>query len=159
MAATDPRYIIKDILDTYIAANPITKDDDVTNATVLHIYERGPEALKYLFFTRDFDVIITYGEPRVRSSREIQNVPTHYAMSYPVTVTTTDKYELAVLVCTATTMQAKARTAVRNGVEASAQSSLPSYTLVVDEENGRSSRQGGLLLWETPYILQYKIGQ
>lgn len=157
MALSDPRYIIKDIIDAII----LTKDDDATPATILHQYERGPEDLKYIFYDEDYDVMVSYGEPRVQSSREIQDIPTHYSMNYPVTVITMDKRDpvLGMLVCTASTMQAKARDAIRDIVEANAQSSDPSYTLTIMTEVGKNVRLAGLDIWHTIYTIEYKIGQ
>jgi len=134
-AELDPRYLIKDIID----AITLTKNDDATAASMLHEYERGPEDIKYIFYTEDYDVLVKYGAPRVRSDRQIQDIPIHYLMTYPVTVITVDKRVpvLGPLVCTATTMQAKARTAIRTVVAASAQSATPAYTLT-NHERGKS---------------------
>jgi len=163
MAITDPKYLIKNISDTYITANPITKDDDATEAYDLHLYGRGPEDLKYLFYTEDVDVLFLYGEPRVRSIRPIQDVPVHYVMSYPITVVSTDKRipPLGALVCTASTMQAKARTALRAAIEADAQSAVaavPAYTLMIASEAGSTQRSGGINIWVTVYTLDYTTG-
>ena len=157
MALSDPRAIIKNIID----AITLTKDDDVTAATILHQYERGPEDLKDIFYDEDYDVLVSYGGARVRSSREIQDVPTHYAMNYAVTVVTVDKRDpvLGVLVCTASTMQAKTRDAIRAIVEANAQSGIPSYTLTIMAEVGKTMRLAGLDIWQTVFTIEYKIGQ
>lgn len=160
MATTDPRYIIKDIIDEIT----LTKDDDVTAASILHEYERGPEDIKHIFYTEGYDVLVKYGGPRVRSTREIQSKPVHYMMRYPVTVVTVDKHDplLGTLVCTAPIMQAKARTALRNAVEGSAQSAsgaLPSYVLTVVEEQGKNEWRGGLNIWSTVYYVEYTSGE
>ena len=162
MALTDPRYIIKNIVDTYVAANPITKDDGVTNSSVLHVYERGEEGWKRLFFTEGYDVVFFYGEPRVRSIRPIQDVPVHFLMDYPVTVVTVNKRAAGgALICTATTMQAKARTAMRAAVAASAQTAAgvtPAYTITVTEERGKNEWSAGINIWSTPYIVKFTTG-
>lgn len=161
MALTDPRYEIRvNVVMAYIALNPITKDDNVTNASVLHIYERGPEDIKNLFYTDGYDVVFFYGEPRVRSARENQDVPVHFLMMYPVTVMTIDKHEplLGPIVCTATTMQAKARTALHAAIAASAQSATPAYTLTVRTEDGKNDWRGGINVWSTPYFCEYMTG-
>ena len=117
--------------------------------------------MKAIFYVEDYDVLVSYGEPRVQSSREIQDVPTHYSMNYPVTVVTVDKRDpiLGTLVCTASTMQGKARDAIRTVVEANAQSSVPSYTLTIMTEVGKNVRLAGLDIWQTAYTVEYKIGQ
>ena len=163
MALTDPRYIIKNVVDTYITGTPITKDDGVTNATVLHIYERGEEPWKRLFFTEDYDVVFFYGGPRANSMRPIQDVPVHFLMDYPVTVVTVHKRDPATgaLICTATTMQAKARTAMRAAIAASAQTAAgvtPAYTITVTEERGKNEWSAGINIWSTPYIVKYTTG-
>ena len=163
MALTDPKYIIKNIMDTYVAANPITKDDGVTNSSVLHIYERGEESWKKLFFDDGYDVIFFYGEPRVRSIRPIQDVPVHFLMDYPVTVATVHKRNVGGgLICTATTMQAKARTAMEAGIAESAQTGpgvTPAYTIMITEETGRSEWSAGLNIWHTQYIVRYTAAE
>jgi len=163
MALTDYKYLIKNIINTYITTNAITKDNGVTIAYDLHLYARGPEDLKYLFYTEDVDVLFLYGEPRVRSIRPIQDVPVHYQMSYPVTVVTVDKHAppLGALVCTATTMQAKARTAMRAAIAASAQSAVgatPAYTLKIVTETGSNQWGAAINLWKTEYILEWTTG-
>ena len=57
MAGTDPRTTIKTIIDDYLATNPLKCDDGVTNCSVGSLWEGGPEALKYLFFTVDLSLI------------------------------------------------------------------------------------------------------
>ena len=163
MATTDPKYIIKNIINTYLNTNNITKDDNITPSYDLHLYERGLEDLKYLFYTEDVDVLFLYGEPRAKSFRPIQDVPVHYMMSYPVTVVTVDKHipPLGALVCTATTMQAKARTAMRAAVEASAQSAVaatPAYTLRIISEDGSNQWGAGINMWVTKYTLEWVSG-
>jgi len=160
VAATDPKFIIRSIVETYINGIPVTKDDNITPAYDLHLYERGPEDIKYLFFTVNADVVFFYGEPRVRSAREIQDVPVHYLMRYPVTVVTIDKHTpgFGPLVCTASIMQAKARTAIRAAIAGSAQSATPAYTLTIMEEQGRNERRAGFNVWSTPYFAEYMTG-
>ena len=152
-----------DIIETYINTNPITQDDGVVNSTDLHLYERGPEDIKHLFYTEDYDVLFIYGEPRTRSIRQIQDVPVHFLMRYPVTVVTINKYDpiLGTLICTSSTMQAKARTALRAAIAASAQSAAgatPAYNLTVMEEQGRNQWQAGLNIIETPYVVEWTTG-
>jgi len=163
VAITDPRYAILNILRAYIILNPITQDDDVTAGLVLHLYERGPEDLKYLFQDEDYDVLFIYGEPSVRSIRQIQDVPVHFLMSYPVTVVTINKYDplLGTLVCTSSTMQAKARTLLRAGIAASAQTAAgvtPAYVLTVMKEEGRNQWEAGMNVINTRYTLEYTSG-
>lgn len=163
MATLDPRFIIKNIVNVYVTANPVTKDDDVTTAYDLHLYERGPEDLKHLFFTEGVDVLFLYGEPRVRSIRPIQDVPVHYLMDYPVTVVTVDKHAppLGALVCTSSTLQTKARAAIRVAVANSAQSAVgatPAYTLMIETETGSNQWSGGLNLIKTEFILRWTLG-
>jgi len=117
--------------------------------------------VKNIFITQDYDIVITFGEPVVRSQRQIQDVPVHFLMSYPVTVASIDKYVAAVLVCTATTSQAKARTALRAAIAASAQTGAgvtPAYVLTIMDERGKNTRIGGLNLFETPFFIEYTTG-
>lgn len=161
MATTDPRYYVKSIVCEAAAyLMIITKDNDATIASVLCEYERGPEDIKSIFYDEGYDVLVKFGEPRVRSIRQIQDVPVHFLMNYPVTVITVDKHDpiLGTLVCTATTMQAKARTAIRAAVAASAQSGSPAYTLTITDEIGKNEWSAGLNISSTQYILQYKTG-
>lgn len=157
--SSDPKFVVKDILDDYITANPIMKDNGVTPASTVVMYERGPETLKYLFTL--FDVVVTVGEPTVRSQRETQDIPTHYLMRYAVTVTTVDKTSAGAVVCTASIMQGNARVRVRAAIEASAQSATgatPAYVLTIMEERGKNSWVAGLDLWETTYYIEYITG-
>lgn len=161
MAATDPRTTIFDVINTYLAANPIMKDDDMTNASVGVLWESGPERLKYLFEDAGFDVVITLGNPSSDSTRPIQDNPVHYVMKHPVTATTIDKYAAGVLLCTAARMQYKATWMLRNAIEGSAQSAAgatPAYTMKITSERSTHKLLAGLDIWETPHIVEYVTG-
>lgn len=157
MPTTDPRTTIKSIVDTNLGN--IKKDDGITNASVGSLWEGGPETLKYLFFTVGYDIIITFGEPRSRSERPIQDVPTHFLMRYPITVTTVDKPLVGERVCTAAAMQYKVTYALRVAVAGSAQSGIgvpPAYTLMIREDSATHKRVAGLDLWETIHFAEYE---
>jgi len=161
MAATDSRTTIMGIISTYITANPLKKDDGATNATTIHIWEGGPEPLKYLFYgTPAADVVISYGEPQSSSRRPIQDKPVHYDMVYPVTVTTVDKPVTgASLTVTASRMQYKVTYALRAAVAASAQSASgasPAYTLMINSDGSQRKMIGGLQVYETQHRLVYE---
>jgi len=160
MPETDPKTTIYNIISTNLGV--ITKDAGGA-ASVLHVWEGGPEALKYLFFSAPapgpYDVVITYNEPRSRAVRRIQDIPTHYLMSYPITVTTTDKPMTGVLLCTASRMQYKVSYALRAAVEAFAQSGIgatPAYTLSVTSDASTYKRVGGIYVYETVHTLEYE---
>lgn len=158
MAQTDPRFYIKSLIcEAAWYLMLITKDDNVTVASVLCEYERGPEDIKHIFYTEGYDVLVKFGEPQVRSERQIQDVPVHYLMVYPVTVITVDKHAplLGPIVCTATTMQAKARTAIRTILSLSAQSAVPAFTLTIMREQGRNDWMGGINIHRTVYYIEY----
>jgi len=161
MAATDPKTTIFDGVVANLGV--ITKDDGATAASVLHVWEGGPETLKYLFFSAPapgpYDVVITYGSPRSRSARPIQDKPVHYLMSYPIAVSTTDKRSADALVCTATRMQYKITYALRQAVAAFAQSgagATPAYTLSVQSDITTYKRVGGLEIYETTHVVEYE---
>ena len=159
LAETDPRQTIKSIVDTHVAANPVKKDDGLVNASVASIWEGGPEALKYLFYVVDYDVVITFGEPRSKSVREIQDVPVHFLMSYPITVTTVDKPLVGERVCTAVEMQYKVTWALRAAIAGSAQSGVgatPAYTLTLRSDASVHKRVAGVDMWETSHVVEYQ---
>jgi hypothetical protein len=157
MATTDPRTTIR----TGIVNNlgNIKKDDGAANASVIHIWEGGPETLKYLFYTANYDVVLSYGEPHSRGERRIQDVPIHYYMVYPVTVTTADKPLTGVLVCTAALMQYKVTYALRAAVKAFAQSApaaTPAYTVTLISDDAVKRIVGGITVWETKHSIEYE---
>lgn len=162
MAATDPRTTISTILTAYIAANPIKKDDGIANATTQIIWEGGPETLLYLFYgVPAIDVLLTLGDPRSRAVRRVEDEPVHYLMSYPVTVTTLNKFFGGVLVCTAAEMQYKAAYTIRLAVEASARSAAgatPAYRLHVITDTAKVKRSGYVYIWEADHIVEYETG-
>ena len=103
--------------------------------------------------------MITYGLPQSRSQRPIQNVPLHYMMSYPVTVTTVDKPMEGVLLCTAIRMQYKVTYALRAAAATIAQSApaaTPAYTLTIKSDASVMKRVGGIYVYETPHVLEYE---
>jgi hypothetical protein len=161
MAATDPRTTIRNILVAYIAANPITEDDGITASSVGILWEGGPESLLYLFYTVNYDVLITLGDPRSRSVRRVEDEPTHYLMSYPVTVTTMDKFTAGVLSATAARMQYKTTYAIRHAIEGSARSApaaTPAYRLHVITDDAKYKRSGYVYVWEAVHRVEYETG-
>lgn len=162
MAETDPRTTIMTIVNDHLGN--IKKDDGATNATVLLIWEGGPETLKYLFYGTPaggpYDVVITFGDPQTsRSVRPIQDVPVHYLMRYPVTVTTVDKPMTGILVCTAVEMQYKVTYALRAAIATHAQSNVgatPAYTLRIMSDIATHKRVGGLDIWESKHVAEYE---
>jgi len=157
MAARDPKTTIRTGVVTNLGN--ITKDDGVALASVIHIWEGGPESLKHLFYSEDYDVVVSYGEPRSRSERSIQDKPLHYQMSYPVTVTTIDKPMIGVILCTAARMMYKVTYALRNAVATFAQSASgvsPAYTLKITSDDAASKHIGGLNIYETKHTLEYE---
>jgi len=154
MAITNPKYHIKNIIDNITT----TKDNGVTAAQLLFIYEHGPEDLDYLFFNQDYDIVVTVGDPDPNTAsgdrREIQDQPVHYTGIYPVTVFSMDKYSpVGNLVCTATKMQHKLTLALRTIIEANAQQTT--YTIKITAGRPRNRRVGGLWLWSTEHKIEY----
>jgi len=159
MAATDdPRATIRGIVDAYLLGAPIKKDDNAANAAVLTIWESGPTTLKVFFAT--YDVVITFGSPRSRSIRPIQDVPVHYLMRYPITVTTINKpLTGGHLVCSGSIMQYHTLLALRNAIEGSAQSAPGAplaYTIRIVEDVATHKRIGGLDVWQATHYVQYE---
>jgi len=156
MAATDPRTTIKTIVDDHLGN--IKKDNDIDNAMVITLWEGGPETLKHLFAT--YDVVITFGDPRSRSIRPIQDRPVHYLMRYPITVTTVNKpLTGGALVCTAARMQYHVAYALRVAIAVHAQSGVgatPAYTLRLIEDVATHKRIGGLDVWQADHYAQYE---
>ena len=159
MATTDPRTTLLTGLSTNLGN--IKKDDGITNASILHVWESGPETLKYLFFTAGFDAVLTYGEPNSIGVRDAanQSVPVHYNMNYPVTVTTVDKPLTGVLVCTAQEMQYKVTYALRVAAEVFSESvpaASPAYRLTLKSDNTLTKRVGGIRIYETSHVFRYE---
>ena len=162
MAFTDPRETIRVMVDTWMGLNTPVIDDNVTPATFISLWESGPERMKYLFFTLNYDFIMTFGNPETSSKRPIQDVPVHYTMIYPITVTTTDKYAAGVVVCTGVFLQYKVTWEIRDAIEFQAQSvagAVPAYTARVITEKTIHKRVGGLDIWETTHRVEYELGE
>jgi len=159
MADRDPRQTIKAIIDDYLAANRIKKDDGAADASVISLWEGGPETLKYLFYSADYDIVITFAEPKSRAVRRIQDIPIHFLMSYFFTVSTVDKPLMGARICTAVRMQYKVTLALRKAIAASAQSAAgatPAYTLSIQSDTATHKRVGGLDIYETTHVAEYE---
>jgi len=165
MAATDDP---KTTITNTIIANlgNITLDaGGITIASVGIMWEGGPETFKYLFHPiaiggADFDVVITIGDPRSRSVRPIQDVPVHYMMRYPVTVTSVDKPLWALpVVSTASRVQYKVTYALRAAIAVTAQSGLgatPAFTMKLVEDVATHKRIAGLDVWQATHYVEYE---
>jgi len=139
----DPKYTIKKIVDDIT----LKKDNEADDATLIFLYEGGPETLKELFAS--YDVVVTFGDAPVRPDRFMQDVAEHHPEVYPVTVQIIDKTGV-----TATKMMHKMKEQMRVIVEAAAQTST--YTLRIISETPGNRRVGGLYVWDTTYSIQYK---
>jgi len=162
MAATDPRTTIKFIVDQWMLLNIPSKDNPATPSTYISLWESGPERMKYLFYTLNYDFIMTFGNPETRSTRPIQDVPVHYQMTYPITVTTVDKWLGGVVVSTGARMQYRVTWEIRDAIEFQAQSGpavVPAYTLRVISERTTHKRVGGTDVWETVHKVEYELGE
>lgn len=157
MADTDPKTTITTTIVDHLGN--IKKDDGATNASVLILWEGGPETFKYLFNTAGYDVVISIGEPRSRSIRPIQDVPIHFLMRYPVTVTTVNKPLFGTpLVCTAPEMQYKVTYALRAAIVVHAQSlpaGVPAFTMKLVEDVAIRKRIAALDVWQTTHYVEY----
>jgi len=155
VAATDPKTTITNTIVDHLGA--ITNDAGGAS-TVVILWESGPETLKYLFATND--VVITIGEPRSRSIRPIQDVPVHYLMRYPVTVTTVNKPLTGVaLTHTAARMQYKVTYALRAAIAVHAQSvaaATPAFTMKLVEDVATHKWIGGLDVWQATHYVEYE---
>ena len=76
-AHDDPRMTIKTIVDAWMGLNIPSKDNIAVPCTYISLWESGPERMKYLFYTLNFDFVMTFGNPETRSTRPIQDVPVH----------------------------------------------------------------------------------
>ncbi len=149
---SDPKAVILNIIDTV----SVTKDDDITPASILYMYEGSPELLKYLFYTQDFDIVVTIAEPRERPQREIQDVAVEYPMAYPLHVTAVDKFDAVTefLVCTAVKAQNKMRDALFARIELNAQNA--NFTLKIQTVTPNTRRLGGIdRVWVREYTVEY----
>lgn len=154
----DPRTTIKALVDATFA---VFKDDGFTPAFIGSLWEGGPESLLWLFYTVGYDVLLTFGDPKSREIRRVEDDPVHYLMSYPVTVTTMNKYVLGALACTAAEMQYKATYALRILIEAAARSTVggtPAYRLHITSDNAKFKRIGSSYIWETVHTIEYETG-
>ena len=157
MPTTDPKTTITATIVDHLAG--VTLDAGGA-ASVLIIWESGPETLKYFFVTGAFDAVITIGEPRSRGVRPIQNVPIHYMMRYPVTVTSVNKpLTGAVLTSTAARIQYKITYALRQAIAVHAQSgggATPAFTMTLVEDVASHKRIGGLDVWQATHYVVYE---
>jgi len=156
MAATDPRVTIKAIVDAVLLAPGVIVDDNGVAVTGLSLWEGGPEGLLYIFYTLNHAFLLTFGEPRSREKRRVEDIPLHYLMSYPVTVTTMNKPNV-----TAARMQYKVTYALRACIEAAARSAVGgpvAYRIHIITDDAKHKRIGYSDIWEANHIVEYETG-
>jgi len=157
MAATDPKTTITTTIVDHLGV--ITLDAGGP-ASVGILWESGPETLKYLFDTAAFDAVITIGEPSSSSVRPIQDVPVHYRMKYPITVTSVNKpLTGVVLTSPAARIQYKITYALRNAIAVHAQSvadATPAFTMRVVTDVAVHKRIRGLDVWQATHYVLYE---
>ena len=145
----DHREQVKNILQLI----SVTKDDGVATASLIIMYEGGPENLKHLFYVNDFDAVITIERPRTRESgdgKRIQDEPLRYDASVPVNVCAVNRTGV-----TAAKLLNKIRLAIEGIVEAVAQRAT--FTLIVETGEPRNTVMGGYdPLWFDRYVFRYR---
>lgn len=145
----DPRARLKLILSGVTS----TKDDDVTAADLLVIYEGGPETYRRLFETLDYDAVMAVGRHSERESgdgRRRQDVPIRYDARIPLSVSAIDKDDV-----TATKLLNKIRVNIQSELEASAQTT--NYTWILERDESSNRRMGGYdPLWMDTYTVHQR---
>ena len=154
MSINDPRLYLKNIL-TPIA---VTKDDNVTIANVLVIFEGGPESFMTLFYINLYDGVVTIVRHEERESgpgKRIQDVPLRYFGDIQVHTTAIDRTGI-----TATKLLNKIRLAIIALVEAAAQGPFPwasRATITVSQDRGISQIAGGFdPLWQDEFTISIR---
>ncbi len=146
---SDPKSTLLNVVDGITT----TRDDDVTPATIIFQYAKGPETLKALFV--DYDVIVTIHDSDTRPTRHDQDVPTYYPSGFPIHVITINRYNAAgALISTGTKMQWKMKAAMRTIIADNAQ--VGAYTLRDLDERPNDRWTVGLQIWESVYIVEHK---
>lgn len=144
---TDPKFIIKDLLDDIT----LKKDNETDDAALIFLYHGGPETLKELFV--DYDVVVTFSDAKSSGTRRMHEVPEHHPETYPVHVLTIDKYASGVLICTGESLQHKIKEQMRSVIEAAGVST--GFRVTITGETPNNKRVGGLMIWETTYQVTY----
>lgn len=144
--SNDPRVRLRDILQTVSA----TIDDDLTPASILIIYEGGPETLIHLFYDEDEDVVISlerHVEQESGEGRRLRDVPIRYDAVIGFSVNSVDKTGI-----TATKVLNKVRLSIINRIEVNAQDD--DYTWILRRDNSENIRIGGFSpLWQDHYTV------
>jgi len=146
---SDPRLRLRTIL----LGMTVTKDDDVTPASILVMYEGGPETYRYLFYDADYDLVLSirrHEERRSDESKNIMDVPLRYPATMNLSASAVDKTDV-----TATLILNKTRRAVIEEMEDHARSL--GYTWSVQYDSSTNRRMGGLdPLWMDNYTISQK---
>lgn len=147
MSTVDPRRTLKQIIFAVITT---TKDDGVTPANILVMYEGGPETYRYLFHTLDYDVVMTIGRHREEESgagKRRQDVPVRYNRRIPLYVSAVDKDGV-----TATIILNKMRHQIQHWVEVYAQTT--DNTWILERNDSNNMRMGGIdPVWQDRYTV------
>lgn len=148
MAIIDPRRTLRTLL-LGVTANC----DDGSPASILIIYEGGPETYRYLFLDQDYDVVIAVGRHEERESgpgKRIQDVPIRYEMRVPFHASAIDKGNV-----TAARLLNQVRMSIQMVIETNAQTA--SYTVYLERGGATNSRMGGFdPLWQDNYIAFFR---
>ena len=145
MATSDPRYVIKNILDEMT----FNKDDDATSAVLLFMYSDSGEFLEDLF--DDYDVVFTLGPPTMIERRFIGDIPVHERYEVPVTVASIDKTGV-----TGSFMLWKADIEIRAKIEASVHPGAGVTITVVGIPRPDNRKVGGITVWQSIYTIRYE---
>lgn len=146
--STDPRNLV----DTVISGVTATEDDGITAATIIRLYEGGPETLQHLFYTVGADAIISierHMEQESGDGKRRQDIPIRYTATVPFTVTAVDKTGI-----TATKLLNKIRLSLITQVETNATDA--DYTYMLQRDENASQRMGG---YDPLWIDSYRIIQ
>jgi hypothetical protein len=149
MSIDSPQEFVKGILTGVTA----TLDNGVTHASIVVLFEDGPENLRRLFYVNQYHAVISVGRQTERESgetRRIQDVPLRYSSDIPVKVVAVDRAGV-----TAAKLLNKIRLDIIAEVESHAKGIRG--TLTVQSGRGGSQIIGGFdPLFQDEYILSLR---
>ena len=146
MSTSDPRYIVKDIID----AASVTKDNGTSAGTLLFAFSDAGDRIETLI--TNFDLLFIFPEPTYNSVRLVDDVPVYEDVTVPLVVVAFNKSGV-----TAENMLYKADAQIRTLVEGARHTASGASKLInVGRPTYKTTKVGVYDIHEAKYNLLFK---
>jgi hypothetical protein len=132
-----------------------TRDDGATPAAIYAAFSGGPEGLRELFITDDYDVVSIIGDPSMTPERFLQDEQVYETWEVPIRMMSINKYGSGSLVSTAPVTLQKCIALLTAQINVSKHGS--EWVATLSRMSGGVTRRAGMDIHEEQIVLKVRV--